>query len=128
MPNKHDRPKRIDGSIEKVKVGCGTLFITVGFDKGKISEIFLNGSKLGGCRANQECIGRVLSLAFRHEIPIEEVIDQIEMIVCPACTRAKAKLTDPEKIKEFPTSCGDAVAKVLKSMYQANLTDSKEKK
>jgi len=116
MVKKSDRPELIDGVTKKVKVGCGTLFITVGYDGAKVTEVFLNGSKLGGCRANQECIGRLLSLAFRHNIPLTEVIDQMELIVCPACTRAKAKLTDPKRIKEFPTSCGDAVAKLLKQL------------
>jgi len=125
MTGKSERPKRIDGHIEKVKVGCGTLFLTVGINKGKISEIFLNGSKLGGCRANQEGLGRLLSLACRHEIPIEEIIDQMQLIICPACTRAKAKLNDPEKIKEFPTSCPDAVAKALTSIL-ASLPNEKK--
>jgi hypothetical protein len=114
MPN--TRPEILDGSIKKVKVGCGALFITVGFNQGKIYEIFLNGSKLGGCRANQESIGRILSLAFRYEIPTAEIIDQLALISCPACTRAKAKLNDSEQIKNAPTSCGDAVAKVLKQL------------
>ena len=125
MTGKSERPKRIDGHIEKVKVGCGTLFLTVGVNKGKISEIFLNGSKLGGCRANQEGLGRLLSLACRHEIPIEEIIDQMQLIICPACTRAKAKLADQDKIREFPTSCPDAVAKALTSIIEAQAVDKK---
>jgi len=100
------------------------LFITVGYSEGKVTEVFLNGSKLGGCRANQECIGRLLSLAFRHDIPLAEIIDQMELIVCPACTRAKAKLSSPESIKNFPTSCGDAVAKLLKQLIASKLVTS----
>ena len=120
MPGRSERPKRIDGHIEKVKVGCGTLFLTVGMHKGKVNEIFLNGSKLGGCRANQEGLGRLLSLACRHEIPIEEIIDQMQLIICPACTRAKAKLSDQDSIREFPTSCPDAVAKALTSIIESS--------
>jgi TSCPD domain len=126
MTNKSERPDLIDGHIKKVKVGCGTLFIPIGIEKGKITEIFLNGSKLGGCRANQEGIGRLLSLAFRHDIPIEEIIDQLQLIVCPACTRVKAKLSDPEKIRDFPTSCPDAVAKLLQTVVDANKPDKKK--
>jgi len=113
MNEKKTRPEILDGHIKKVRVACGSLFISVGVSNSQVTEVFLNGSKLGGCRANQECIGRLLSLALRHNIPLEEIIDQTEMILCPACTRAKAKLTDPEKIKDYPTSCSDAVAKFL---------------
>lgn len=118
----------LDGGIKKVKVGCGTLFIAVGYNRGKIHEIFLNGSKLGGCRANQESIGRILSLAFRYEIPLEEIIDQLALISCPACTRAKAKLDDAEKVKNFPTSCGDAVAKLLRQLVDNKQVKEEEKK
>jgi len=128
MPNKHTRPDMLDGGIKKVKVGCGTLFIAVGYNQGKIHEIFLNGSKLGGCRANQESIGRILSLAFRYEIPLEEIIDQLTLITCPACTRAKAKLDDPDKIKNFPTSCGDAVAKLLRQLCDSGQVKVDDKK
>ena len=128
MTPKHDRPDMLDGGIKKVKVGCGTLFIAVGYNRGKIHEIFLNGSKLGGCRANQESIGRILSLAFRYEIPLEEIIDQLALISCPACTRAKAKLDDAEKVKNFPTSCGDAVAKLLRQLVDNKQVKEEEKK
>jgi hypothetical protein len=80
----------------------------------------------GNCRANQEGIGRLLSLAFRHDIPIEEIIDQLQLIICPACTRAKAKLADPDKIKVFPTSCPDAVAKFLQTIVDTNKKETKK--
>lgn len=122
------RPEMLDGGIKKVKVGCGTLFLTVGYHKGKLHEIFLNGSKLGGCRASQESTGRLLSLAFKYEIPLAEIIDQLALISCPACTRAKAKLEDVEKIKNFPTSCADAVAKLIRQLLENNLVKEEEKK
>lgn len=112
------RPDIIDGHIQKIKTGCGTLFITVGKVEGKISELFLNGSKLGGCRANQEGLSRLVSLALRTGTDIKDIIDQLELIKCPACTRVKAKLDNEKEIKDFPCSCPDAVSKVLKAFTE----------
>jgi len=110
------RPEILEGKTKKLKVGCGTLFITLNYKENKPFEIFLNGSKMGGCRANQESLSRIITLLFRYSIPIDEVIDQLDMIKCPACTRVKAKLENQVEIKNFPTSCGDAVAKFLKEI------------
>lgn len=109
------RPEILSGKTTKIKVGCGSLFITLNFGENKTPfEIFLNGSKLGGCRANQEAISRLVTLCFQNNVSIEAIIDQLELIKCPSCTRAKAKLNSQEEIRNFPTSCGDAVAKLLK--------------
>ncbi len=107
------RPEIVDGKTGKIDVGCGSLYLTLNFVNNKPFELFLNGSKLGGCRANQESISRLTTLLFKRECPIEEIIDQLELIKCPACTRVKAKMDKSEDIKNFPTSCGDGVAKFL---------------
>jgi ribonucleoside-diphosphate reductase alpha chain len=111
------RPKILDGKTTKIKVGCGSLFITLNYDKDKKPfEIFLSGSKLGGCEGNQNAISRLISLCFQNNISVDTVIEQLELIKCHSCTRAKAKLTTQEDIKNFPTSCGDAVSKFLKEI------------
>lgn len=110
------RPKDIEGKIRKTKVGCGGLYMTIGFKEGKPWELFLNGSKLGGCRASQEGLSRLVSLCFRKGIEIEDIIDQLELIKCPAASRAKARLDNEKEIQDFPTSCPDAVAKFLSSL------------
>jgi ribonucleoside-diphosphate reductase alpha chain len=109
------RPQIVDGKTKKAVIGCGTLYLTLNFVNGKPFELFLNGSKMGGCRANQESISRLATLAMKHDIPTAEIIDQLSLIKCPACTRAKAKLNQ-EEMADFPTSCGDAVAKFLKEV------------
>ena len=108
------RPKIVDGKTGRIEVGCGSLYLTLNFVDGQPFELFLNGSKLGGCRANQESISRLATLLFKKDCPVEEIIDQLELIKCPACTRTKAKMVNQEDIKNFPTSCGDGVAKFLR--------------
>lgn len=111
------RPEILDGKTTKIIVGCGSLFLTLNFkDDGTPFELFLNGSKLGGCLANQGAIGRLVTICFQGGISIDTVIDQLELITCPACTRKKAKLTNQEEVRNFPTSCGDAVAKFLRKV------------
>jgi hypothetical protein len=107
------RPKKINSETFKYKVACGGLFITVGYDKdGKPTEVFLNGSKTGGCRSNQESLGRLVSLALRGG-QLEGVLDQLTGIICASCSRKKGELV-PEERKHYPNSCGDAVARALK--------------
>jgi len=106
------RPKVLEGKTAKLKVGCGSLFLTLNLKDGQPFEIFLSGSKLGGCKSNQEGLGRLITLLFRKGATIDEIKDTLELIKCPACSAAKAKL-EPEEKKDFPTSCPDAVAKFL---------------
>ena len=47
-------PRRAPGddpaaSREKVKIGCGNLYITVNYDENGICEVFTNLGRAGGC-------------------------------------------------------------------------------
>ena len=108
------RPEILPGNTKKFIVGCGSLYIAINKNEGKLYEVFQNGSKLGGCRANQEGVSRLVSLCLRKGIDPEEIIDQLSLIKCPVCSSAKAKLETQEQKRNFPTSCPDAVAKMLK--------------
>jgi len=111
------RPEVLQGYTTKVKTGCGALFLTINFDQDRPFEIFLNSSKLGGCSGNQNAIARLLTLCFKNNVSIEDIVDQLQGISCPACTRAKAKLGKDE-IVDYPTSCPDAVARFIKKMVK----------
>ena len=45
------RPDVVTGVTEKVKIGCGNLYITVNYDEKGICEIFTNTGKAGDVRA-----------------------------------------------------------------------------
>lgn len=91
------------------KCACGTLYVTANRDKdGNFVELFTHTSKGGICQANLNALTRSISLALRSGIKIDEIIDQLKGIHCPACTNVKAK-----GVKIDGLSCPDIISKVM---------------
>jgi len=119
----YERPERLEGSIRKMRMPCGSLWIIVGVDaKGYPREIFLEGSKAGTCRANLEGEARLATKLLQTK-DWNEVIDALKGIRCPACMRKIGALSDEEK-KAHPWSCSDAITKEVEYL----LENRKEKK
>ena len=96
------------------KSACGKMFITINRDeKGNIVESFVNVGKSGICKSNIDGINRLVSLSLRSGVKVEEIIDQLRGIICPACTKVKAK---GEKIDG--ASCADIIGRVLEEEYK----------
>ncbi|MBF0537371.1 MAG: vitamin B12-dependent ribonucleotide reductase [Nitrospirae bacterium] len=102
------RPKTIKGYTEATLTGCGTLYVTVNVDDNGVPfEVFNHIGKAGGCAASQsEAIGRLVSLALRCNIAIDEVVKQLKGISCH-----QPIWTNGGKI----SSCSDAIAKAIES-------------
>lgn len=104
------------------KCACGTLYITVNRDDDhNIVEIFVHTSKGGICQANISALTRLASLSLRSGVLVDEVIDQLRAISCPACnvTRAKGKPIDG-------MSCPDIISRVLQSAYDKKRDSAKK--
>jgi len=105
------------------KSACGKMFITINRDeKGNIVESFVNVGKSGICKSNIDGINRLVSLSLRSGVKVEEIIDQLRGIICPACTKVKAK---GEKIDG--ASCADIIGRVLEEEYKSVLKMGTEK-
>jgi len=99
------RPRVTSGKTIEVRVGCGTLFVTINEDQYGISEVFLRLGKSGGCSASQtEALGKMISLALRCNVDPYEIVRRLKGIRCPNII-----WQDGEQV----TSCADAVAKTL---------------
>lgn len=92
------------GFTEKVKIGCGNLYITTNYDENGICEVFTSTGKAGGCPSQSEATARLASVALRSGISIEEVYDQLKGIRCPSTIRQQGMSC---------TSCPDAIAQAL---------------
>lgn len=98
------RPEITRGFTEKVKIGCGTLYVTTNYDENGICEVFTSTGKAGGCPSQSEATARLASIALRSGISIEEVYDQLKGIRCPSTIRQQGMNC---------TSCPDAIANVI---------------
>ena len=84
---KHTRPKVLTGTTEKLVSGCGEMFVTVNMLDGAPYEVIIpRGS--GGCQANMEAIGRLISLGLRSDISIDDITKQLNKVQCSNAIRS----------------------------------------
>jgi ribonucleoside-diphosphate reductase alpha chain len=106
--NPRSRPDITTGFTEKVKTGCGNLYITVNYDEDGICEVFTNIGKGGGCPSQSEATSRLISVALRSGIDAKTVIDQLKGIRCTSTVGKKLGCT----------SCPDAIARVVERVIE----------
>lgn len=110
------RPNVTYGFTEKVKIGCGNLYITVNRDEQGICEVFTNLGRAGGCPSQSEATSRLISLALRSGIDVTEIIGQLKGIRCHSTLRQMGNGKDI-KVLSCPDAIGKAMEKVLKDAY-----------
>lgn len=109
------RPNVTMGFTEKVKIGCGNLYITVNYDEKGICEVFTNTGRAGGCPSQSEATARLMSIALRSGLDGEVLIEQLRGIRCASTIRQKGLGV---------TSCPDAIAKTIEKVMVASKTGS----
>ena len=108
------RPAVTRGFTEKVRIGCGNLYITVNCDENGICEVFTNTGRAGGCPSQSEATARLVSVGIRSGIDPREIIQQLRGIRCPSCLRQS---------DVHVTSCPDAIARSLEKVLQSPSAD-----
>ena len=109
------RPESACGVTHRLDTGCGKIYLTVNYndDTGEILETFITTGSDGGCQVYTEATSRLISLAIRGGIKVEEVIEQLQSThACPAYqfARGRGKKLAPGK------SCASAIAKKLQEI------------
>ena len=100
-----ERPETLHGITEKIKTGFGNLYITINTCDGRPFEVFAQIGKSGhDTMADTEAVCRLISLALRSGIPVEEIIDQLGGIGGDAQVFGNGVL-----VRSMP----DAIAKIL---------------
>lgn len=105
------RPNVTMGFTEKVKIGCGNLYITVNYDEKGICEVFTNTGRAGGCPSQSEATARLVSIALRSGLSSDVLVEQLRGIRCASTIRQKGLGV---------TSCPDAIAKTIEKVIKAS--------
>ena len=99
------RPDEMSGTTYKMNTAYGNLYVTINEDAQGPFEVFAQLGKAGGFfSAQTEAITRMISLALRSNVAIEEIIEQLKGIRGPDVTFSQEGMV---------FSLPDAVAKVL---------------
>lgn len=102
------RPAITQGMTEKVRIGCGNLYITVNYDENGICEVFTNVGRAGGCPSQSEATSRLVSIALRSGMDVKSVVEQLKGIRCHSTLRQRGTNKDIKVL-----SCPDAIGKAL---------------
>lgn len=107
-----ERPAMLTGTTYKLNTAYGHLYVTVNEDMHGPFEVFASLGKTGGFfSAQTEAITRMISLALRSNVAVEEIVSQLKGIRGPDVSFA-----DGEMIYSLP----DAVGKILEKHIKRN--------
>ncbi|UCF73941.1 MAG: vitamin B12-dependent ribonucleotide reductase, partial [Deltaproteobacteria bacterium] len=104
-----DRPETVAGFTTKIKTGLGNLYVNVTEYEGRPFEVFAIIGKSGkSTTAKTEAIGRLVSLALRSGIRVDDIVEQLKGIGGEHPVFQKDGLV---------LSIPDAIAQVLENRY-----------
>jgi len=104
------RPALLSGITEKIKTGYGNLYVTVNTKDGRPFEVFAHIGKSGyTTMADTEAICRLISLALRSNVRVDNVIRQLRGI-----GGSSQVFSGGAKIFSIP----DAIAQVLNRHFE----------
>ena len=107
-----DRPDVMQGSTYRMNTAYGHLYVTINEDSQGPFEVFAAIGKAGGFfSAQTEAITRMISLALRSNVAIEEIISQLKGIRGP-----DVSFSDGGVVFSLP----DAIAKILEKHIKRN--------
>ena len=103
---KRSRPEVMRGTTIRKETPLGVMFVNITEDeKGQPFEVFLNLGKAGGsAMADAEAIGRLISLALRSGISLQEIHRQLRGI-----SSDRAVGLGPNKVLSLPDAVGIAL-------------------
>lgn len=101
--------------------GYGTLHLTAFFDRhtGQLLETYFSKGSQGGCALFMVGLSRMVSLAARGNIAIEDIVDQLKSTgTCPSYAVRKATKNDTSKGSSCPVAIGYALTEMYNELQK----------
>jgi len=111
------------GRKRSLNTGCGTLHCQGLFDpvSGELTETYFSKGSTGGCNSFMVAVSRLISLASRGGIQIDDIIDQLNSCpTCPSYAVRKSQNGDTSKGSCCPMAIGYAL-KDMNNQIQEDL-------
>lgn len=119
--DKEEKRKGIDantldviGLEHHLTTGCGSLHVCAYFDKqGNLKNTYLSKGSSGGCNNFMIGLSRMISLAARNGVPIQDIVDQLNSCgVCPSYAVRRATHHDVSPGSCCPVAIGNALVEM----------------
>ena len=111
-PIKRGNIKRINGSTIVGHTACSPkLYTTVNVKDGDVFEVFTNVTN--GCKSNISSITKLISLALRSGIKVDEIVEELKSSQCPACGVLRQ-----QGRKDISNSCGACIGEAIELAYE----------
>lgn len=114
------------GAKRKLQTGCGSVHFEAYFDEltGEPMETFVNVGSSGSCERNLQLISRLMSLALRAGVSVEDIIDQCKSIKpCTAYVSRTNKKHDTSKGFSCPSAIGYALEDLCEKIKERCFAD-----
>jgi ribonucleoside-diphosphate reductase alpha chain len=107
---KRSRPELLRGATRRLETPLGTLYVTITEDdRSQPFEVFMSLGKAGGAlMADVEALGRLISLALRSGIPMNEIYRQLRGI-----SSDRVIGLGPNKVLSVPDAVGIAIERYM---------------
>lgn len=109
------------GCKRTLVTGCGSLHLTAFFDRktGQLLETYFSKGSQGGCANFMVGLSRMVSLAARGNISIEDIVDQLKSSgTCPSYAVRKAVKDDTSKGSSCPVAIGYALLEMYHELQE----------
>ncbi len=131
LPRGHvvETSDKLVGKKRKLITGCGSLHVTAFFDPktGDLMETYLSKGSTGGCANSLTGLSRMISLAARAGVNIQNIVDQLDSSgACPSYAVRRATKGDTSKGSCCPMAVGNALIEMWKEVQTETHTFSKE--
>mgnify|MGYP000874965514 CR=1 FL=1 len=111
------RPPQLTGVTRQIPTGCGMMLVTVNMDEdGNVFEVLMRAGASGGCSAYTDAVARLLSIALRHGVALDILIDQLRSVRCDNFRFQAGK--DPTLKGK---SCPDTVGRFLQDIVDGSV-------